>query len=136
MTRIRILTPAAHGVLDYAAALTLALLPLLLGFSGPALWVSAAGAAGLLAYSLLTDYRFGAARLMSFRAHLAADLTAAVAFAAAPFLLGWSGQVAAYYWIMAAGVTAVVALTRTEERGDLRQADPTCCSGARPTLPR
>ena len=43
MNGIRFLTPTTHGALDYAAAAGLIILPLLLGFSGLALWLSVAG---------------------------------------------------------------------------------------------
>jgi hypothetical protein len=42
-------------VLDYVAAAALIALPFLLGFQGIELWLSVAGGAGLIAYSLLTD---------------------------------------------------------------------------------
>ena len=112
----RILTPTAHGVLDYAAAAGLIVLPFVLGIgSGVALarWLSVAAGVGLILYSLATDYALGAARLLSFRAHLALDSAAAVAFLAAPFLFGFTGVDAAYYFVMGAGVLVVVALSRS-----------------------
>jgi len=68
--KLQFLTPALHGVLDYVAAAALIALPFLLGFQGIELWLSVAGGAGLIAYSLLTDYAFGAVKLVSFDAHL------------------------------------------------------------------
>ena len=114
MNSIRFLTPKMHGALDYAAALALIILPFLLGFSGLALLLSVAGGVGLIVYSAFTDYAFSCAPLISFRAHLALDLTAAAAFIAAPFLFGWSGLVLGYYLVMAAGVIVVVALTQPQ----------------------
>ena len=69
------------------------------------------GGIGLIGYSLLTDYPYGVFRALPFRAHLVVDLTAAAAFIAAPFVFGWQGVTAAYYFVMAAGVLAVVGLT-------------------------
>ena len=83
-------------------------------FDGLSKWLSVAGGAGLIGYSLLTDYAFGIASVISFRTHLVLDLTAAAAFIAAPFLFGWSGFVMGYYFVMAAGVIAVVALTNSK----------------------
>ncbi len=98
-------------MLDYLAAGALIVLPLLLGFSGIALWLSAAGGAGLIAYSLLTDYKFGALKLLSFDLHLLLDLAAGVAFIIAPFVLGFDAFTSGYYFVMAAGVIAVVVFT-------------------------
>ncbi len=108
---LRFLTPSLHGVLDYLAAGGLIVLPFLLGLSGIALWLSVAAGAGLIGYSLLTDYRFGVVRLLSFDLHLILDLSAGVAFIAAPFLLGFDTFTSIYYFVMAAGVVGVVVLT-------------------------
>ena len=112
----RFLTPRLHGLLDYAAAAGLIVLPFLLDLaaSSPlAHWLSVAAGVGLVAYSLLTDYAFGVFRVLPFRVHLALDLSAAVAFLAAPFLFGWSGLVLGYYLVMGAAVVAVVAVTNS-----------------------
>lgn len=111
VSSIRFLTPTIHSVLDYAAAAGLIVLPFVLGFDGLSLWLSVAGGAGLIAYSLLTDYAFGAVSVLSFKTHLGLDLAAAAAFIAAPFVFGWTGLVMGYYFVMAAGVIVVVALT-------------------------
>lgn len=114
----RILTPTIHGALDYAAAAALIVLPFLLNLgeiSAAAQWLSVAAGAGLVVYSLATDYAFGVFGLLSFRAHLALDMLAAVAFIGAPFVFGWSGLVLAYYLVMGAGVLVVVALSATGE---------------------
>lgn len=110
--KIQILTPTLHGVLDYLAAGALVVLPFVLGFNGIELWLSVAGGAGLIAYSLLTDYTFGAIKLVSFDLHLLLDLSAGLAFIAAPFVLGFGPVAAIYYPVMAAGVLVVVALTQ------------------------
>ncbi len=97
MSSIRFLTPTLHGVVDYAAATGLIVLPFIFGFGGLALWLSVAGGAGLIGYSLLTDYAFGAASLISFKTHLTLDLAAATAFVAAPLVFGWGGLIMGYY---------------------------------------
>lgn len=114
--KLQFLTPALHGLLDYLAAGTLIVLPFLLGFEGIARWLSVAGGAGLILYSLLTDYRFGVIKLFSFDVHLILDLTAAVAFIAAPFVLRFDVLTSGYYFVMAAGVIAVVAFTARETK--------------------
>lgn len=136
MTRFRVITPAWHGVLDYAAASALVIFPLLLGFRGAERWLSVLGGVGLVAYSLLTDYRLGFVRVLSFRAHLAADLAAATAFALAPLAMGWTGLVAAYYWFMASGVFIVVALSRLDRPETSLRTGECMCAAARPARRR
>ena len=114
MNTIRFLTPTIHGLLDYAAAGGLIVFPLLLGFEGLTLWLSVAGGIGLIAYSLITDYAFSVASVISFKTHLILDLAAGAVFIAAPFVFGWTGLVMGYYFAMAAGVSAVVVLTGPE----------------------
>lgn len=111
MNKLRFLTPKLHGILDYAAAAGLIFFPFLLGLSGLSLWLSVVGGAGLALYSLLTDYAFSITDVISFKAHLALDISAAAAFFVAPFLFGWSGLVMGYYFVMAAGVVVVVTLS-------------------------
>lgn len=115
--KFRFLTPTLHGILDYAAAVGLIVLPFLLDLgatSALALWLSVAGGIGLILYSLATDYAFGLLRVLSFRSHIALDLAAAAAFVTAPFVFGWAGLTMAYYLVMAAGVVVVVLLTGKE----------------------
>lgn len=122
---MKILNPTVHGLLDYAAAAGLVLLPFLLDLKAAeplAHWLSVGAGAGLVLYSLATDYAFGAVRVLPFRLHLALDVMAAAAFFAAPFLFGWSGLVFGYYLVMAAGVLVVVALSDAGEAAPQEQA--------------
>lgn len=114
--KLQFITPNLHGALDFAAALGLIVFPFLLGLQGLALWMSVAGGAGLILYSLLTDYALGPIKLISFDVHLLLDLSAAVAFLAAPAVFGFTGIVAAYYYVMGAGVVAVVGLSERLSR--------------------
>lgn len=111
---LRILPPALHGVLDYLAAGALIVLPFVLGFTGIELWLSVIGGAGLIGYSLLTDYALGLVRLLAYDVHLLLDLAAAIAFLIAPFALGFGVIAAIYYPVMAAGVVVVVALSQRQ----------------------
>lgn len=107
----KFLSPALHGALDYIAAGALIALPIMLQLTGIAFWLSVGGGIGLIAYSLVTDYKFGSIKLLSFDLHLILDLAAGAAFAAAPFVLGFDQPTSIYYFVMAAGVIAVVAFT-------------------------
>lgn len=114
--KIRFINPTLHGLLDYAAAATLVVLPFVLNLGAYGTieqWLSVAGGFSLILYSLITDYAFSAARLVSFRTHLILDLAAAAAFLAAPVVFGFAGLPAGYYIAMAIGVVLVVALSNS-----------------------
>src|SRR5215212_563706 len=79
-----------HGATDYnVGALLLTAFPKLAGIEGTdsARQVRVAGASHV-AYSTLTDYPLGIAKLIPFKVHLALDLVGAAALAATPFVTG------------------------------------------------
>ena len=115
---LRFLTPTLHGVVDYLAGAGLITMPFVLGLgaSSPlAKWLAVATGVAVIIASLLTNYRFGALRVLPFKGHLAIDTAVAVAFAAAPSLLGFTGLDAWYYWANSAAVFVVVALSQPRE---------------------
>lgn len=115
---IRFLTPKLHGLVDYAAAAGLIVFPFILGIgaSSPiAFWLSVAAGIAVICYSMLTGYTYSAAPVVPFKVHLAIDFVAAAAFAIAPFVLGFTGLDAMYYWVLSAAVFLVVAVSQTEE---------------------
>jgi hypothetical protein len=106
--KLRFVDSTLHGVLDYVAAAALIVLPFVLGLTGSALWLSVAGGAALVGYSLMTDYRFGVGGALSFDAHLALDLVTGVGFTLTPFVLKFEDVAALYYIVMGGGVMLVV----------------------------
>jgi hypothetical protein len=108
---MRFINSTFHGLLDYAAAAALIALPLLLNIaeqSPLAMYMSVAAGIGLIAYSLITNYHYSVAKVISFKIHLMLDLAAAVFFLAAPLIFGFEGVAKIYYWVMGAGVLLVV----------------------------
>lgn len=88
--RIQAIDSTLHGVTDYTVGATLlTVLPRAAGIEGTesAKQIRASGAfhAG---YSVLTDYRLGAVKLIPYKAHLALDALGAIALAATPFVTG------------------------------------------------
>ena len=78
-----------HGLLDYLTGgmlIAASQLPVLRGrFAGRCL---AAAGASHVAYSVLTDYELGLAKLIPYKAHLALDAAGATGLAAAPWIAG------------------------------------------------
>lgn len=115
--KVRFISPKIHGIIDYLAAVLLIVSPFAwgLGSSSPlAIWLSVAGGIAVIVYSLITDYHFGIAKVIPFGGHLAIDLLAGVAFTLSPFLFRFQGMDAAYYFLNAAVIYLVVALTAEE----------------------
>ncbi|PCE66616.1 SPW repeat domain-containing protein [Sediminicola luteus] len=111
---LRFINPTMHGLADYSAGLGLIAAPFLLnlGTSAPlALWFSILTGIAVIAASLLTDYKLGLLRTIPFEGHLAIDLLVAITFMILPFAAGFSGLDAYYYWVNAAVVFLVVALS-------------------------
>ncbi len=114
MSSIRFLPQSIHGVLDYAVALTLIVAPFVFDFradSNFAHWLSVAAGAGLLVYSLVTDYGLGAVELIPFKLHLVFDFAAGALFVALALLASFETTTAAFYGIVGAAVIAVVFVT-------------------------
>lgn len=121
---IRFLSPKLHGIADYGAATGLIILPFLLdlGQSSPiAVWLSVVTGIIVIIASLLTDYYFGALRIIPFKLHLVADLTVALLFTIAPFVLNFTGLDAYFYWANAAVVYSVILVSQRSEAAEAAQ---------------
>ena len=111
---IRFLTPTWHGLVDYLAAVELLIMPfvLRLGASAPlAKWLAVATGLAVILVSLLTNYKLGLVRIIPFRTHLVIDALVATAFVVAPFVFRFTGLDAWFYWLNAAAVFVVVAVS-------------------------
>ncbi|WP_027256898.1 SPW repeat domain-containing protein [Leisingera aquimarina] len=115
---LRFVTRTIHAYLDYPVAIALMGLPFLLGLgdSNPlALWLSVATGIAALVLTVLTDHHLGLIRVLPYRLHLTVDLIVGLTFLAAPFLFGFAGLDAAFYWLNGAAVVAVISLSAPEE---------------------
>lgn len=113
----RFVTKTMHAYLDYPVAAALIGLPFVLGLgtSNPlALWLSVGTGIAALLLTILTDHKTGIIRVLPYSFHLAVDALVGVVFVIAPFVLGFSGVDAAFYWINAAAVLSVVSLHQPE----------------------
>ncbi|WP_343563359.1 hypothetical protein [Kiloniella sp. b19] len=114
---IRFVTKNLHAYLDYPVALALMGLPTLLnlGSSHPlAFWVSTITGCAALLLTIFTDHHLGLIRVLPYRLHLAVDLSVGLVFALVPFIFGFSGLDAWYYWLNGGAVLFVVGLHKPE----------------------
>ena len=114
---MRFVTKTVHAYLDYPVALALMLLPFVLGLGSSeplALWLSMVTGVAALFLTIFTDHQLGMIRVLPYSVHLGVDFLVGVVFALAPFVLGFSGIDAIYYWTNAAAVLTVVSLHKPE----------------------
>ncbi|WP_051286364.1 SPW repeat domain-containing protein [Salinimicrobium terrae] len=82
-----------HGYIDYLMGLLLILLPL-----HPAIPEGAASTllvilgAGVILYSLLTDYELGLFKILAMKTHLGMDVLGGVLLATSPWLFGFADE--------------------------------------------
>jgi len=114
---MRLVTKTMHAYLDYPVAILLLAAPFLLHLGGShplARWLSVGTGVAALGLTVLTDHKTGLIRVVPYPVHLAVDLLVGVVFALAPFVVGFTGIDAAFYWINAAAVLTVVGLHKPE----------------------
>ena len=92
---MRFLSTKAHGYIDYLMGALLIAAPWIFGFAlgGAETWVPVVLGAGVIAYSLFTDYELGAVHSLSMSAHLTLDALGGVVLAISPWLFGFADYV-------------------------------------------
>ena len=113
-----------HGMLDYLLGALLIAAPWLFGFAsgGAEQWVPVGLGAGVLLYSLFTDYELGAVKKLQMPAHLFLDALGRLLLAVSPWMFGFDELV----WTphVALGLVEVVtaAITNTVPGYERRRA--------------
>lgn len=93
---MRFISTRTHGILDYLMGALLIVLPWLVGFAeqgNPSTWVLIALGAGLILYSLLTDYEYGLFKVIKMPTHLWLDVLSGLFLAASPWIFEFADQV-------------------------------------------
>ncbi|WP_299375438.1 hypothetical protein [uncultured Kiloniella sp.] len=114
----RFVTKNIHAYLDYPVAISLIVLPFILnlGSSHPvAMWLSVVTGVAAFILTLLTDHHLGVFRVLAYKFHLSVDFAVGALFVLIPFILGFSGIDAIYYWANGLAVLTVVGLHKSDE---------------------
>jgi len=92
---MRIIPTRIHGILDYVVAIILILVPWLLNFNGQnaATYVLVALGLTTILYSLITDYEWGAVKVLSMPTHLIVDMASGVILATSPWIFSFSNYI-------------------------------------------
>jgi hypothetical protein len=119
---IRFVTKTVHAYLDYPVAISLMVMPFILNLGQTNPWeIRVSFACGVAAFflTLLTDHKTGLVRVIPYWGHVAVDRLVGLVFIVSPFVFGFSGLAAWYYWLNAAAVLIVTTvLNAPEARGD------------------
>jgi hypothetical protein len=119
---MRFLPTRAHGYMDYLMGVLLIAAPWLLDFDrgGAETWVPVVLGAGVILYSLFTDYELGAVKSLSMPTHLWLDGLGGLLLAASPWLFGFADYVWAPHLIL--GILEIGAALVTETRPSYERA--------------
>lgn len=92
---MRFIGTKTHGYLDYIMGALLIAAPWIFDFNrgGAETWVPVVLGAGVILYSLLTDYELGVSPQISMRTHLMLDLVGGIVLAVSPWLFGFADYV-------------------------------------------
>ena len=111
MSIARLLPAWLHAIADYAVALSLIAVALLVGGSGTAVAAGVVIGAVVLVVSMLTRYPLGVVKVLPFPVHSAGDYLAAALLVASPFALGFSSSDRALTVVYLAAGVAVLAVS-------------------------
>ena len=120
----RFIPTRIHGILDYLMGGLLIVAPWLLGFAdgGPAMWVPIILGAGVIVYSLLTDYELSVMRAIPMPVHLGLDVAGGLLLAASPWLFGFADFVWAPHVIVGILEVGAGLVTRTTPEHETARA--------------
>jgi hypothetical protein len=109
-----IIPPVVHGVLEYALAAVLIVLPLVLSFDdNAAKWIAVAFGIGAAVLAVATAWPTGIVRIIPPLLHGYADITVTVALIVLPFILGFTDHTTALVFYLIVGVSGLAATLAT-----------------------
>ena len=109
-----------HGVLDYLTGVLLIALPWVLGVTDDqaAMWVPVVLGAGVILYSLLTNYELGVVKAIPMPVHLGLDAAGGVLLAASPWIFQFADRVWVPFVVIGLFEIVVSLLTQTTSARD------------------
>jgi hypothetical protein len=111
---MRFIPTRIHGMMDYLVGVLLIAAPWLFDFDrgGAETWVPVILGAGVILYSLFTDYELGAVRRLSMPTHLMLDFGGGLLLAVSPWLFGFSEYVSTPHLVVGLIEMATSLMTR------------------------
>jgi hypothetical protein len=121
---MNLLSPRAHGYVDYAIVALLVIAPLSLGFDVTPAVVCYMTALAHVIVSLLTDYPLGASRQIPFPVHGAIELSFGAVLVAAPWVFRFSQAPARSFSIFSGISVLLLVLATTYVSGVISRPEP------------
>ncbi|WP_152425242.1 SPW repeat protein [Nafulsella turpanensis] len=120
---MKFISTRTHGIIDYLMGALLIVSPWLFGFDrgGAETWIPVILGAGVILYSLVTDYEMSATRKLSLRTHLMLDMIGGAFLAVSPWLFGFDDFVYLPHLIL--GIAEIGVAMFTHRVPDTRYAD-------------
>ena len=120
---MKFISTRVHGIIDYLMGVLLIASPWLFNFDrgGAETWVPVVLGAGVILYSLVTDYEMSATRKLSLRTHLMLDMIGGAFLAVSPWLFGFDDFVYLPHLIL--GIAEIGVAMFTHRVPDTRHAD-------------
>lgn len=111
---MNLISTRTHGTMDYLMGIVLIIAPWVLQFArgGAETWIPVILGAGVIFYSLLTNYELGTAQVISMPAHLWMDGIGGLFLALSPWLFGFAELVYLPHLIL--GILEIGAATMTD----------------------
>ena len=113
----RFVTKTMHAYLDYPVAASLIALPFVLGLGGSnpsAKWVAVGTDVAAIILTFFADHKTGVIRIIPFSFHVAVDALVGIIFVTVPFVLGFTGLDAWYYWANGGALLVVLCLQKPD----------------------
>lgn len=117
---MRFIPTNVHGILDYLIGVLLIAAPWLFGFyqGGAESWVPIVLGAGVIVYSLLTDYEAGVAKAIPMPTHLWLDVLGGAVLAVSPWLFGFAELIVWPHLVVGLLEIGAGLVTETRPRAD------------------
>ena len=114
------ITTRTHGIIDYIVGALLIVAPWLFLFAqgGPETWVPVILGAGIIVYSLFTDYEDGAVGLIPMPVHLGLDGVGGAFLALSPWIFGFADIIWWPHVLVGIAEIGVALMTQTHPRTD------------------
>lgn len=120
---MRVIPTRVHGMVDYIVGALLIVAPWLFGFAdgGAEQWVPIILGAGVILYSLMTDYELGVMKVIPMSMHLMLDIGGGIFLAVSPWLFGFADEI---WWPhVIVGIGEILAGLMTKTRPEYDQTD-------------
>lgn len=111
---MKIISPTAHGILDYATVIFLLASPTIFGMEGNLCTITYSLAAVHFGLTMLTDFKPGIIKVIPFRIHGLMEIVVSITLAALAFWFYSNGETLGFYFYMTLAVVIMIVFILTD----------------------